>query len=83
MIWTMDLEMYYRLTDLKTRTSNSVLKVLEHAEMNYKRHEAGVLDKLTTNLRKWVDLLSVSRVADVDRKTRRGNACKGNATYAT
>ena len=64
MIWSMDLEMYYRITDLKTRTSNSVLKILEHAEMNYKIHEAGVLDDLTTNLKKWVDLLSVSRVAD-------------------
>ena len=61
MIATMDLELYYRLTQMKTRTSRSVLRILEKTEVNYKIHEAGVLDSLRKNLKKWSDLLGVSK----------------------
>jgi hypothetical protein len=52
MIALMDLEIYYRITDMKTRTSKSVSKILEQTELNYKIHEAGVFNKLNKNLKK-------------------------------
>ena len=53
----MDKKNYYRITQMKTRTSKSVFKILEQAEINYKVNEAGVLKDLSTNLKKWSDLL--------------------------
>ena len=61
MIVLMDLELYYRITAMSTRTSKYVLKLLERTEVNYKIHEAGVFNKLDKNLKKWLDLLAVSR----------------------
>jgi hypothetical protein len=51
MIASMDLERYYRITQIKTRTSKSVVRTLEQTEVNYKIHEAGVLDGLGKNLK--------------------------------
>ena len=50
MIALMDLlESYYRITDMKTRTSKFVLNILEQTEVNYKIHEARVLSNLNKN----------------------------------
>jgi glutamine synthetase type III len=61
MIAKMDRERYYRITEMKTRTSKSVFKVLRQTEVNYKIHEAGVFDALQKNLKKWSDLLAIGR----------------------
>ena len=53
----MDHELYYRISQMKSRTSTYVLKILITAEMNYKIHEAGIFREVHANLKKWVELL--------------------------
>ena len=57
----MTREWYYRLTEMKSRTSESVLNLLKQTEMSYKIHETGVFHDLNTNLKKWVELLKVDQ----------------------